>query len=132
MSQIAYLSNDKRFTSFKYAGHNIRFRTSERLEYYTEVKEWGQGYIVVMAKYEGGEPGDKVTFFAVAVDSEGNIGKPFKQEYTLKTFEYNDLQLTLTLMDYKVDSTIITPSCEGAVSYRYIYCPVDDNKWRRR
>ena len=84
----------------------------------------------VMAKYEGGEPGDKVTFFAVAVDSEGNIGKPFKQEYTLKTFEYNDLQFTLTLMDYKVDSTIITPSCEGAVSYRYIYCPVDDNKWK--
>ena len=53
MSQIAYLSNDKRFTSFKYAGHNIRFRTSERLEYYTEVKEWDHGYIVVMAKYEG-------------------------------------------------------------------------------
>ena len=53
MSQIAYLSNDKKFTSFEYAGHNIRFRTSERLEAYTEVKEWDHGYIVVMAKYEG-------------------------------------------------------------------------------
>ena len=53
MSQIAYLSNDKKFTSFEYNGHNIRFRTSERLEYYTEVKEWDNGYIVVMAKYEG-------------------------------------------------------------------------------
>lgn len=53
MSQIAYLSNDKKFTSFEYDRHNIRFRTSERLEYYTEVKEWDHGYIVVMAKYEG-------------------------------------------------------------------------------
>lgn len=53
MSQVAYLSNDKNFTSFEYDGHNIRFRTSKRLEYYTEVNEWDHGYIVVMAKYEG-------------------------------------------------------------------------------
>jgi len=53
MSQVAFLSNDKKFTSFEYAGHNIRFRTSEKLECYTEVKEWDHGYIVVMAKYEG-------------------------------------------------------------------------------
>lgn len=53
MPQVAFLSKDKKFTSFEYAGHNIRFRTSERLEYYTEVKEWDHGYIVVMAKYEG-------------------------------------------------------------------------------
>lgn len=53
MSQVAYLSNDKNFTSFEFAGHNIRFRTSAKLEYYTEVKEWDHGYIVVTAKYEG-------------------------------------------------------------------------------
>lgn len=53
MSQIAFLNNDKNFTSFEFAGHNIRFRTSARLEYYTEVKTWDHGYIVVMAKYEG-------------------------------------------------------------------------------
>lgn len=53
MEQVAFLSNDKKFTSFECAGHNIRFRTSDRLEYYTEVKEWDHGYIVVMAKYEG-------------------------------------------------------------------------------
>lgn len=84
----------------------------------------------VMAKYKGTEPGEKVTFFAVAVDAEGKIGKPFKQEYTTKEFVYNDLELTLTLVDYKVDNTLIAPSCEGAVSYRYIYCSLDDSKWK--
>lgn len=84
----------------------------------------------VIAKYQGTEPGENVTFFAVAVDAEGKIGKPFKQEYTTKSFEYNELEVNLTLVDYKVDSTIITPSCDGAVSYRYIYCALDDSKWK--
>ena len=84
----------------------------------------------VLAKYQGTEPGEKVTFFAVAVDAEGKIGKPFKQEYTTKDFVYNDLELTLTLVDYKVDNTLIAPSCEGAVSYRYIYCSLGDSKWK--
>ena len=30
----------------------IRFRTSEALKKYTEVKTWDNGYIVVMADYE--------------------------------------------------------------------------------
>ncbi len=84
----------------------------------------------VMAKYKGTEPGEKVTLFAVAIDAEGKIGKPLKQEYTTKSFEYNNLEVTLTLVDYKVDSTLITPSCEGAVSFRYIYCSLDDNNWK--
>ena len=53
MSQIAFLSNDDNFTSFEHAGHNIRFKTSSKLKYYTEVKEWDYGYLVVMAQYEG-------------------------------------------------------------------------------
>ena len=32
---------------------NIRFRTPKCLKRYTEVKEWDNGYIVVMADYEG-------------------------------------------------------------------------------
>ena len=84
----------------------------------------------VSAKYQGQEPGEKVTFFAVAVDAEGKIGKPFKQEYTTKSFEYNDLEVALTLVDYKVDNTLIAVSCDGAVSYRYIYCALDDNNWK--
>ena len=86
----------------------------------------------VMAKYQGTEPGEKVTLFAVAVDADGKIGKPLKQEYTTKSFEYNDLEVTLTLVDYKVDNTLITPSCEGAVSYRYIYCSLSDKKWKEQ
>ena len=49
----AILSNDNEFTSFMFNGHNIRFRTSPRLERYTKVIEWDKGYIVVMAKYKG-------------------------------------------------------------------------------
>ena len=53
MSHTALLSNDNIFTSFEYNGHNIRFKTSPRLERYTEIKEWDHGYLVVMAQYEG-------------------------------------------------------------------------------
>jgi len=53
MQNEAILSSDKMFTSFKFNGHNIRFRTSPRLERYTRIVEWDKGYIVVMAKYEG-------------------------------------------------------------------------------
>ncbi len=40
-------------TSFRYGGNDIRFRTPKRLKRYVEVKEWDNGYIVVMADYEG-------------------------------------------------------------------------------
>ena len=53
MNNEATLSSDKLFTSFKFNEHNICFRTSPRLERYTKVVEWDNGYIVVMAKYEG-------------------------------------------------------------------------------
>lgn len=55
MTNEAILSSDREFTSFKFNGHNIRFKTSPRLERYTKIKEWDNGYIVVMAKYEGHE-----------------------------------------------------------------------------
>ena len=55
MSNTALLSNDNNFTSFEYNGHNIRFKTSPRLERYIEIKEWDHGYLVVMAKYEGND-----------------------------------------------------------------------------
>lgn len=49
MTNEAILSNDKVFTSFMFNGHNIRFKTSPRLERYTKIVEWDKGYIVVMA-----------------------------------------------------------------------------------
>lgn len=53
MGNEAVLSSDGKFTSFSFNGYNIRFRTSPRLEKYTKILEWDNGYIVVMAKYEG-------------------------------------------------------------------------------
>ena len=55
MNNEAVLSSDGFFTSFMFNGHNIRFKTSPRLERYTRIVEWDKGYIVVMAKYEGKE-----------------------------------------------------------------------------
>ena len=49
----ATLSNKGYMTSFIFGNYNIRFRTSSRLKRYTEVKEWDNGYIVVMADYDG-------------------------------------------------------------------------------
>lgn len=40
-------------TSFRYADYNIRFRTPSILKKYVEVKSWDNGYIVVMADYDG-------------------------------------------------------------------------------
>ena len=40
-------------TSFRYADYNIRFRTPSILKKYVDVKSWDDGYIVVMADYEG-------------------------------------------------------------------------------
>ena len=49
----AILSNFGNMTSFRYGDYNIRFRTSPVLNKYTEIKEWDNGYLVVMADYEG-------------------------------------------------------------------------------
>jgi len=40
-------------TSFRCGDCNVRFRTPSILKRYTEIKEWDNGYIVVMADYEG-------------------------------------------------------------------------------
>ena len=49
----AVLSNQGEMTSFRCGDCNIRFRTPAILKKYTEVKEWDNGYLVVMADYEG-------------------------------------------------------------------------------
>ena len=53
LSSVALLSNDGDMTSFRYGNSNIRFRTPKRLKRYVDVKELDNGYIVVMADYEG-------------------------------------------------------------------------------
>ena len=52
-SSEALLSNNGDMTSFRYGNSNIRFRAPKRLKRYVDVKEWDNGYIVVMADYEG-------------------------------------------------------------------------------
>lgn len=47
----AILSNDSNFTIFSYGDYVIRFKAPYSLECYTDVKEWDNGYLVVMAKY---------------------------------------------------------------------------------
>ena len=47
----AILSNKNDFTIFKYGNYVIRFKAPYSLEKYTAVKEWDNGYLVVMAKY---------------------------------------------------------------------------------
>lgn len=52
MDGVAFLSNEANYTVFKYKEHVIRFLTPYSLERYVEVKEWDNGYLVVMTKYK--------------------------------------------------------------------------------
>ncbi len=48
----ALLSNKDGYIIFKYGDYCIRFKAPYSLEKFVSVKEWDDGYIVVMAKYE--------------------------------------------------------------------------------
>ena len=50
-TEKAYLRNDKDMIRFQYGRRIVRFRGPYSLEYFTSVKEWDSGYMVVMAKY---------------------------------------------------------------------------------
>ena len=52
-SSQALLSNRGDMTFFRYGNNNIRFRSPKNLKRYVEIKEWDNGYLVVMADYEG-------------------------------------------------------------------------------
>ena len=51
-TEKAYLSNDKDMIKFQYGRRTSRLRGPYSLEYFTAVKEWDNGYMVVMAKYQ--------------------------------------------------------------------------------
>ena len=51
----AMLSSDGRYTSFSYGGNIIRFLTSPRLLRYEKVLKWDNGYLEVIANYNGKE-----------------------------------------------------------------------------
>ena len=51
-NERAYLSNDKDMIKFQYGEKIIRFRGPYSLERFISGKEWDNGYLVVMAKYQ--------------------------------------------------------------------------------
>ncbi len=55
----AVLSNRNHFTIFRYSDYVIRFKAPYSLERYTEVKQWENGYLVVMAKYSHKEESEE-------------------------------------------------------------------------
>ena len=59
MSGVATLSNEKNYTVFQFGNHVIRFIAPYSLERYTAVKEWDNGYLVVMAKYKHNEESEE-------------------------------------------------------------------------
>ncbi len=55
MQNQALLSCEPHYTVFRFGDQVIRFRAPYSLEKYTAVKEWDNGYLVVMAKYRHSE-----------------------------------------------------------------------------
>ena len=52
MKDYAVLTNDGKYTIFEFNNQRIRCITSDKLERYTKIVEWDNGYLVVMAKYK--------------------------------------------------------------------------------
>ena len=53
MNDYAILSSEGEYTIFEFNADRIKFATSNRLERYTKILEWDQGYLVVNARYKG-------------------------------------------------------------------------------
>ena len=51
-TEKAYLSTDKEMIQFRYRDKILRFRGPYSLERFISIKEWDNGYIVVMAKFQ--------------------------------------------------------------------------------
>lgn len=45
----AVLTNEGKYTIFEFNNQRVRFIISDKLEIYTKVIEWDNGYLVVMA-----------------------------------------------------------------------------------
>ena len=53
MNDYAILTSEGEYTIFEFNSDRIKFATSNRLERYTKILEWDQGYLVVNAEYKG-------------------------------------------------------------------------------
>ena len=78
-------------TSFRYGNNNIRFRSPKCLKRYTEVKEWDNGYIVVMADYEGlGETEEYIDLLPILKNLSINPETFLKPIKSVKIDYHND------------------------------------------
>lgn len=48
MKDYAVLTNDGKYTIFEFNNQRVRFITSGKLERYTKIVEWDNGYLVVI------------------------------------------------------------------------------------
>lgn len=83
MNGEAFLSNRDGYTIFSYGKKVIRFKTSAKLERYTDIINWDNGYIEVVAKYrEVGEVEDYIDLVPILknlyMDAETFL-KPIKK-----------------------------------------------------
>lgn len=53
--ETAYLSNEGKYTFFRFRDTTIKFLTSKNFEKYTSIVEGDKGYLVVMSKNYGQE-----------------------------------------------------------------------------
>ena len=51
MDNTAYLSNEGRYTIFRYGEDSLKFIAPYSLVKYEKIKEWDNGYLVVMTRY---------------------------------------------------------------------------------
>ena len=66
MNENAILSSVGEYTTFTYGGRTLTFMTSKDLDRYTEIKEWDNGYIVVVARYKSkGEDEDYIDLLPI-------------------------------------------------------------------
>ena len=83
MNGEAFVSNRGGYTIFSYGKKVIRFKTSAKLERYTDIINWDNGYIEVVAQYrEVGEVEDYIDLVPILknlyMDAETFL-KPIKK-----------------------------------------------------
>lgn len=61
----AILSSSGEYTTFSFGGRTLTFLTSKELERYTRVKEWDNGYLVVMARFKSREEEDYIDLLPI-------------------------------------------------------------------
>lgn len=83
-SEYAFLSNKDNFTIFRYKDTVIKFKAPYSLERYTSIKEWDNGYLVVMAKYKHNKESEEEYIDLIPILNQLNISpqvflKPIKE-----------------------------------------------------